>query len=176
MDKQEQLIIPGHDNSSDTVPEEKPLQKSATLNNQSFRIRSFENSDQDNFALEKEQKTDVLNSTKIKMGLTLLVIMESLCSAFLFVNEIWFWKVVALITFNTLFLIYFSNSAVQYLLFPFGNSIMKHFFHMAFNERMVLDMQKCFKNTAEVLKINLNSKEFKKFSNLREYRQTSKFL
>ena len=41
---------------------------------------------------------------------------------------------------------------------------------MAFNERMVLDMQKCFKNTAEVLKINLNSKEFKKFSNLREYR------
>ena len=44
MDKQEQLIIPGHDNSSDTVPEEKPLQKSATLNNQSFRIRSFENS------------------------------------------------------------------------------------------------------------------------------------
>jgi hypothetical protein len=71
-------------------------------------------------------------------------------------------------------LIYMSKTAISYILFPFAFPLMKGYYHMSYNERMIQDVSANFKVASDLIQTRMGKTNV--CETLREYSQAAKQL
>lgn len=77
---------------------------------------------------------------------------------------------------NVTLISHFSKQAVSYILFPFANSLMIFQYHISYNERMILDVQKNYKVANDLIQQTMNKPKFTMLETMKDYSSKVKQL
>jgi len=81
-----------------------------------------------------------------------------------------------LIVFNTLVLLYLGKLAIKYLLFPYGQWLVKHEYHQGMNLKMVKEIEGTIEKVLETLE-QMSDSEFKPSTDIdRQLHQLRKLI